>query len=278
MTAGTDFGAPPPPNASASQYIGVPSNYAYLPHQNRSGFNIFGALGMPSLGDQSGVVSGAPVLPRYMSGNEFDIASFPPEQLARLQQQLATAGLIGPSTKVHVGVADDATINAFKSLLGFANVNGLEWPTALAKLVQNPPQTGSSAASGIGGGGGNVIQQENPANEDDALRSAAQQLLGKDPSPEQLQGFRPYYDALTRSAQQQGNTIGNTSDLQDADGGQTPPQTVVNPPSLSDAAESYLRQNAGIQVQGENLSHVMNALDGLISGAGEADFGQKGNG
>jgi hypothetical protein len=122
-----------------------------------------------------------------------------------------------------------------------------------------------------------VIQQTNPIEEDDALRSAAQQLIGRDPSPEQLEGFRPYYDALTRSAQTQASQMSQANNLSNAvNGGQT--QTITAAPSVSSAAESYLRQNAGIQIQGESLSRVMNALDSLISGSGEGSFGQKGNG
>ena len=84
--------------------------------------------------------------------------------------------------------------------------------------------------------------------------------------------FRPYYDALTRNAQQQ-TTVGSVGSV----GSAAQPSTVLDAPTLDDAAESYLRQNAGLQVQGENLSHVMDALDNLINGAGEQDFGQKGN-
>src|SRR5690348_15822225 len=73
MTAGTDFGAPPP--VSSTSYIGVPGGYGYLPRQNRGGFNVFGALGAPTFGDQSGSVNGAPVAPKYQTGDEFSVAS-----------------------------------------------------------------------------------------------------------------------------------------------------------------------------------------------------------
>lgn len=267
MTAGTDFGAPPPPAASNNtNYLGVPDNYAYLPKPNTSGFNVFGALGLPTFGDQSGNLRGQPALPRYQTGDDIGIvASMPPETVARLQQALATAGLIGPKTQFRVGLADDTTTNAFKQLLSFANVNGMDWQGALAKLLQTPVTTGGGAATGTGSGGaasGSGVELTNPMDEDMALRNAAQKLLGQDPSPKQLEGFRPYYDALTRSAQTQTTPQAG--------------QSITDQPNVTSAADSYLRQNAGIQVQGENLSHVMDALDGLINGSGEQDFGQKG--
>lgn len=262
------FGEPPPPTPTSS-FIDVPSNYEYLPRQNGGLFNLFGALGAPTFGDQSGSIAGAPVLPKYMDGSEQQIiASLPPEVIAQLQQQMATAGLIGPDTKFRVGLADSATTNAFATVLGYANVNGLDWKSALARLVNTPQVTPAGGSNPSG----KPIEQANPADEDAALRDAAQKLIGKDPSPEQIQGFRPYYDALTRNAQQQ-TTVGSVGSV----GSAAQPSTVLDAPTLDDAAESYLRQNAGLQVQGENLSHVMDALDNLINGAGEQDFGQKGN-
>jgi len=267
MTAGTDFGAPPP--VSSTSYIGVPGGYGYLPRQNRGGFNVFGALGVPTFGDQSGSVNGAPVAPKYQTGDEFTVASMPPEQLARLQQQLASAGLIGSNTKIRVGIADDATVAAFKSLLGFANVNGLDWHSALSKLMTNPPVDTTPS-----------IEQTSPMDEDLALYSAAQKLLGRDPTPQQLDGFRPYYNALT-TTQQTDTLAARQPSVDGTTGGLTSsspisPTTINDAPNLSSAAEGYLRQNSGLQVQGENLSHVMDALDSIISGAGEHNFGQQG--
>lgn len=258
MTAGTDFGTPPPP--SSSNYLGVPNGYVFVPpnpYNYQQGF----------IGPR---ITPQPVAPRYMTGDEFSIASMPPEQLARLQQSMATAGLIGSNTRVRVGLADDATVSAFKSLLSFANVNGLDWQGALSELAANPPSGGSVAVS-------------NPLEEDTALRDAAQRLLGHQPNAQQLEGFRPYYEALTKQPTSLAATSSPTSSFDSTNPSTAPSATgntfgsapvigsdatVTAPPSLDTAAEQYLRENDAAEIGTQRTMEMYRKLLDFIKGDG----------
>jgi hypothetical protein len=150
---------PAPPSVSGdsgsgSKFIGVPDDYT-----TRYG----GSAPIPGTVQMRPDINPVMVGPTYetkgpnTTGALQAIASLPPETMARLQIRMARAGLIGSSTQVTVGVADDSTVTAYKELLGIANRYGMSDTDALAMLESDPKSLGRGGASGsdlLGGGSG----------------------------------------------------------------------------------------------------------------------------
>lgn len=125
-----------PPYVPAGQEIGVPPGYTTQADIS-SYSDIFGG---PS------TVSRRPI---YMEGDELLPANYGPDRIADLQKALADVGLLPEGTHFRYKVWDDTTQQAFRSLLAYANQNGLHWTTALNKLQASEAQ----------GGGGYTIDE-----------------------------------------------------------------------------------------------------------------------
>lgn len=262
MTTTDTFGAPPSADGTTT-YLGVPNGYQY-----QAGVPNPGVL--TAVGADAAAQVDAPRTPLYMTGSEYSIASLPPDQIARLQQAMAAAGLIGASTNVRVGIADSATVSAYKSLLSFANVNGTDVNTALQTLVDHPQ---SSPAQ--------TIQLPSPVDEDAALRTKAQNVLGHDPTEQQLDGFRSFYNDAYTAGQTTTPTAANPADTTNPDGtpnatgtgddvtpiGADP--TVTQPPTMDDAADQYLRQNDSQGIGQQNVATKYSTLLSILTGGGK---------
>lgn len=71
----------------------------------------------------------------YRDGEQWQIASWSPERIAAFQAEMAKAGILN---KYRKGLADDATVKAFKDLLGYANRMATDFNGALRQLQQIP--------------------------------------------------------------------------------------------------------------------------------------------
>lgn len=87
-----------------------------------------------------------PHAPLYAKGAEQQIRNMSVENLARLQGQLAEAGLIGPETRFRVGIPDDTTLAAYKKLLGVANNYAVDTDQALSMLKNTPSLMGGKVS------------------------------------------------------------------------------------------------------------------------------------
>lgn len=261
MTTTDTFGAPPSA-AGTTTYLGVPNGYQYQSAIPNPGV-------LAAVGAGAAAQAAAPRPPLYLTGSEYSIASLPPDQIARLQQAMAAAGLIGASTNVRVGIADSATVSAYKSLLSFANVNGADVNTALQILVDHPQSTPAQ-----------TVQLPSPVDEDAALRTKAQNVLGHDPTEQQLDGFRSFYnDAYT--AGQTTSTATNPADTTNPDG--TPNATgtgddvtpiganatMTQPPTMDNAAGQYLQQNDSQGIGQQNVATKYSTLLSILTGGGK---------
>jgi hypothetical protein len=130
-----------PPVAAATQtgpsFIGVPDGYFY-----DSGVRTMprGAAGGPRSADS---IDRNPVrLPQYTSGSEVGLTFRSVEDVARWQAALAKVGLIGSNTRVTVGVADEATLAAYREVLAVANRYGITDEAALTRLLESPQTVG----------------------------------------------------------------------------------------------------------------------------------------
>lgn len=134
------------------------------------------------------------------------IASLPPEAMARLQIRMARAGLIGPSTRVAVGVADDTTVGAYKELLGIANRYGMTDVDALALLESKPSAAGGATGASLAAGGQDAgptthtststsTQKFTPLDAKSMADQAYQEALGEDATPKQRRALRAALNA-----------------------------------------------------------------------------------
>ena len=252
-----DVGAPPAADGSASTFLGVPNNYVFNPPDN-----VISKAPDPVSQMLGFVATSAQQPPRYKSGDELALASMPPETIARMQSALATVGLIGPSTTIHVGLADSATVSAFKALMTYANVNGQDWQTSLSQLAANPPVKASTSTT-----------MPNPVNEDNALYSAARSLFGHDPTQAQLDGFRPYYNSTLTTQPQTTDMIGSVGqpDIGSTTSGDMlagTSTTTVAPLNVDDAAQQFLRQTAPGEVAAQQVATKYQTLMKILGGSG----------
>lgn len=181
-----------------------------------------GYIGMPKgyVATRTGPISirqaergqGRIATPRYKVGSEMEPRSYSPENIARLQQQLALAGLIGPETRFRLGVWDSTSINAYKNLLAYANQGGTSREDALQALVSSPRlKPGEDGSLGGGAGGGatapqfstrlNTFERSDPASVRQTAEQAFKQALGRKPRKDELERFTSAFLGREQSAQ-----------------------------------------------------------------------------
>jgi hypothetical protein len=155
---------------------------------------------------ERGVQYGSQITPPlYQVGAEMEPRSYSAEMIARLQQQLALAGLIGPETRYRVGVWDSTSINAYKNLLGHANQGGISREDALQALLTVPQAKG---LEGLVGGGGrsyeakiNAYEFTDPARVRQTAEAAFRESLGRKPKKDELDAFVKSWHAQERQVQ-----------------------------------------------------------------------------
>lgn len=103
--------------------IGVPAGYQ---PPGLRGAGTFYDAGVPLPPDQ---ISASP----YRPGAELVYASAPPEQIVAVQQRLVDAGLLRGTFRV--GVWDQASRNAYKTVLGYANQLGTKVDYAFERWI-----------------------------------------------------------------------------------------------------------------------------------------------
>lgn len=247
----------------AQIYLGVPNNFIYSGGPAQTGANLgFQLTGGATLPGQ------LPTPPKYKVGDEFSLAGMSPESIARLQQSMVAAGLIGAHSVIRTGIADPTTVAAYKTLLGFANQNGTDANTAMATLLSSPAKTATPVQP----------VAANPLDSDQALRSAAQDQLGHAPTLEQLQGFEAAYNAQYENAQMAAPTDSNPSDQVNPDGSgnstdtgvdvtpQTSTKRQMQAPSADAAATQYLQQTDQQGIAQQNVATKYGTLLDILGG------------
>jgi hypothetical protein len=136
--------------------------------------------------------------PKYKTGAEMEPRGYSPEMIARLQQQLAAAGLIGPQTRFRLGVWDSASVNAYRNLLSYANQGGIGREDALQDLLANPSVKPGDMMGGVGGSVSagpqfstrlNTYEASDPASVRQTAEAAFKQALGRKPKKDELAKF-----------------------------------------------------------------------------------------
>lgn len=227
--AGLGLNTTPPPAAPKKKTpIGVPKDYVppvgaggYVPppsaDRGQGGYTEPGGYQQ-----QLTAYGTAPNSSQYTDGQEWSPLN-DPQSIPSLQTALVQAGLLNPKN-VRPGVWDSASASAYRAALAFANVSGANVQDALGILIQNKKYGSAASAPG-------PYALLNPEDARSAYRTAAQNLTGHDPSTNEQQQFAAYYQSQERTAFNQKAVATTGGALTD-----------VSPPSVSTAAEDFVKQ------------------------------------
>lgn len=166
--AAKDYGgsAPAPIIDASHTPIGVAPDYTVnVPNPSRTP----GFTGPPSPGDT------LTIKPRYFPGAQnTEIVGLSPEDIGQLQVDLKALGLIPKKTPILYKVWDDASKNAFKEVLAWANARGVDWRAALDELKQNAASGGTVAEAPT-----QTKEATNPLDVQALGRSTGQAYIGR---------------------------------------------------------------------------------------------------
>lgn len=128
---------------------------------------------------------------RYYGGDEREqVAGMSAEDRAELQLTLRDLGLIGPETRIRLGVWDDTSASAFRQVLAWANTRGIGWRAALVDM-------GNSAALGeLGGSEREAPLPENSIDVQALGRESAREVLGRGLSDQEKAQFEQRFRSM----------------------------------------------------------------------------------
>lgn len=135
-----DIGEIPDYDPSTSSPIGVPSDYETRPYSTMDPRqrDIMAGYGVntPERGPLTPVSSGqgGDAEWPYYDGDEYFPGQLAPDSIAMLQKQMASLGLLSPNTRFRLGVWDAASQKAYRSLLAYANQQGMNYKQALTHM------------------------------------------------------------------------------------------------------------------------------------------------
>lgn len=128
-------GGTPGPKPIGPDGGSLPSDYSYRPPTNWDATSeyINATQGIPT--GHTDIVQ--PISPRYLDGAEYAISNLSPDDLINLQESMKLAGLL-TDTYRKGDPSDPATIDAYRRLLGHANITGADDKTTLTRLLTSP--------------------------------------------------------------------------------------------------------------------------------------------
>lgn len=182
-------------------------------------------IGVPE-GYQAVRPSAEPVAPRYYEGAELAPATASAEDIAGIQAALVEAGAL--KGKYRIGIWDEATKNAYKSVLELANQQGTDDIGAM-RLLANSPEADPTAGAAAKARAPLQVRLSNPDDLRNVFEDAFRQAYGRKMRPEELGSFVADYQAKERAVQEQAYAMDDPNNPQ---GG-----TIVEPPSASAAAQ-----------------------------------------
>lgn len=192
--------------------------------------------------------------PRYFPGAQrTEAARLSPEDRAELQIRLKQIGLIGPKTKIRLGVWDDTSANAFEQVLAWANSTGRDWRSSLAEMEATGMNLGELGDSE--GSGDAAIALSNPLDIRQESRKVAKEKLGRgklDPKLEQQ--MVSGYQGLETAAQQARNGASGV-------GG-----SYTQAPSFEAFAEDTLRKNNPVAYDSHAALSAFDTIAQLMRG------------
>jgi len=193
-------GQAPAGPAQQQKFLGVPEGYVAPPGRR------FGP-------QRTGYVKATdPAQPLYTEADIFTPRFTSPEDIARLQAEMARVGLFGKKPRYLNGKWDEKSQVAYEKLLRYANQGGLTDRDALADLAANggaeglfvgeqEPFTGSKSQTS------RSVNLADPTSARQMLRSTLKDKLGRAPSKAEYEQF---YSALTAAQRKNPNVTTST--------------------------------------------------------------------
>lgn len=205
-----------------------------------------------SVGDQPSIQTVAPPPRPYMPSDVYSPANNPTE-IPALQQKLIQAGLLDPTTAGYTpGLWGSSEASAFMHVLELANVNRVDWHTALDYIVQHPNAASTAAKQ---------VTVTSPLDAQSAFMSAMESALGRKPNTKESNAFTQAWSEYERSTLQ----ADAEAKLQQSLNPQPNAQALVGVASPSSYAQNYIETNYSGEQQGQGMLHGLGIIEQLIS-------------
>lgn len=227
--------------------IGVPDDYAVPSGNPRLGVR-FGGGG---LFDMQWGVEQPLQTPRYMEGDEWMPASTSPGRIAELQQQMVDAGIL--KGKYRIGVWDQSSRTAYRSLLEVANGAGVDQTEALRMWSEAAPS--EEEADEVRKP---LIQLDNPEDLRRVFKAGARKVLGRKVDDATLDSWIQEFHGAQRTHQ---TDIHGMTQVEGAPGG-----TITDPQSAGTFAED---KAAALDPTKADARKVVSRFDTLTKMLGE---------
>lgn len=174
--------------------------------------------------------------PKYFAGDEDLINTFTREEVATVQQQMKAAGILG---KYRLGVVDDATLDAFKTVLSQSNRTASDWTVGLKALQ-----------SGATGGPGLTYRVSNPDDLNKIIEQSAKYVLGRSIDPAMSQRISKAYQQL-QIEEQRASKMGGVQ---------------TQAPQADVFAEQQIKQKSGAEADAYKFAQYAQAILGGPNG------------
>lgn len=188
IAAGPGGGAALPQRAP----IGVPEGYAA---QRREPMFKVGGRWAKSATSRTMPQKTVSIGPRYFDGDELLPASLSSENRARIQRDLAAAGLL--TGKYRLGYWDAASQKAYAAALAYANQSGKTVKDAIAELKTHPELGTDEERAPL------VVKTTSPDDLRGVFRDTSRKLLGRQLTPQELESYIAAYNQVETQRQQQ---------------------------------------------------------------------------
>ena len=262
MTDLSQYGGGPPPitEEDEAEYIGpgssrLTSGYrATVPPQKPGGR--LGVARSPSEFVQSQVPH--EVAPRYKLGDEWEpqTKSWSPERIADIQAQLVDAGLLDPDDYQR-GFWDQESATAYRQLLGYSNVSGLDSHQTLQRIGEVKSKYGTTADKGAKRQPF-ISELADPTELSSLLDDISVRRMGRGLTPEEKARFSDSFRGLQESEQRK---------YYEASGSGLPggPGGSVTMPDAGSRAEEFVTSTRPDDVASYQYLQAFKSFENLIS-------------
>ena len=198
------------------------------------------------------------VAPRYKLGDEWEpqTKSWSPERVADIQAQLVDAGLLDPDDYQR-GFWDEESAQAYRQLLGYSNVSGLDSHQTLQRIGEVKAKYGTTGEKA-------KIRQPfiselaDPVELSDLLDDVAVRRMGRGLTPEEKERFSTSFRGLQESEQRK---------YYEASGSGLPggPGGSVTMPDAGSRAEQFVVENRPDDVAAYQYLQAFKSFENLLS-------------
>lgn len=194
--------------------------------------------------------------PRYALGDEWapQTQSWDPPRIADLQAQLVDAGLLDPDDYQR-GWWDEESAKAYRQLLGYSNVSGLDSHQTLQRIGEVKAKYGSTADKAGKVRQPFISELADPMELSDLLDDVAVRRMGRGLTPEEKARFSDSFRGLQETEQQKAYDIS-------APGG---PGGSVTMPDAGARAEEFVTSTRPDDVAAYQYLQAFKSFENLIS-------------